>query len=139
MRAIETVFQEAGVELPPRRLVTIGTVSVDEPLLAVMYGGTSVGTPGNEMTVPMRQEQPRSATWNVELWRSQPILGAGGRIPTPEQERDAAETIMNDQWLLIQSAYAADQMGVGVIARVGVNEPQGGTVGSSMSLELQIP
>jgi hypothetical protein len=124
--------------LPERRLITIGTVAVDAPLLAVMYGGVASGSPGATSIQPFRTDDPRAATFDVELWRSFPALDASGNPPTPEQEQAVAETLMQDSWLLMESAYACDQMGVGVIATAGVNVPQGEMAGVSMQLSLQV-
>lgn len=139
LSTIEATFTEAGVALPDRRLLTIGSVAVDGPLLAVMFGGLLVGPPGNELATPLRGESPRSATFNIELWRNTPALGPSGTIPTEAEESAAAEIVMQDAWLLGESAHQADQMGVGVIWRVAVNEPQGQLAGSSMILDIQVP
>lgn len=126
--------------LPSRQLVTIGSVSVDEPLLAVMFGGVSVGPPGNELNIPRRGEtDPRTAVFNVELWRSAGTSLPSGLPGTPRMVTDAAKVIMQDAWLLLESAYASDQLGVGIIANVVVQAPQGDLVGASMAIEIQVP
>lgn len=126
--------------LPELRYTTIGSVAVDAPLLAVMYGGVTVGPPGNAMNRPYRWDNdPRTAALNVELWRQYPGLGASGLVPSSEAMQEAAEISMQDSWLLLESAYAADQLGIGVIANVAVNPPQGEMVGMNMTLELQVP
>lgn len=124
--------------LPDRQLITFGTVAVDTPLLAVMYGGVISGAPGMTITRPFRTDDPRAATFDVELWRSFPALDAAGNPPTAAQEQAVAETLMQDSWLLMESAYACDQMGVGVVATAGINNPQGEMAGVSMTLTLQV-
>jgi hypothetical protein len=138
-QVIEKVFSDNRVELPDRRIITIGSVAVDEPLLAVMFGGVAVGPPGNELNTPLRGESPRSLTFNVELWRQTPAIGPTGVSPSPTEITASAETIMMDSWLLLEAAYASDQLGVGVIANVTVNEPQGEMSGVAMAIELQVP
>jgi hypothetical protein len=128
----------AATPLPDRQIITIGTVAVDAPLLAVMYGGVASGSPGSIITRPFRTDDPRTATFDVELWRSFPALDAAGHPPTPDEEQAVAETLMQDSWLLMESAYGCDQMGVGVIATAGVNAPQGEMAGVSMQLSLQV-
>jgi hypothetical protein len=139
LRTIEETYAEAGVELPDRRVLTAGSVAVDTPLLAVMFGGLLVGPPGNELSTPMHVESPRSATFNIELWRTEPTIGPSAIIPTEAEESAAAEVVMQDAWLLGEAAGRADQMGVGVIWRVAVNEPQGGMVGAAMAMDIQVP
>lgn len=139
MERVVATFDAANVDLPDMRLVTVGSVSVDGPLLAVMFGGIAVGPPGNEMTTPLRHEAPRTVTVNVELWRRAPALSDAGAVPTPDAISAAAEIIMNDTWLLLEGAYASDQMGVGIIANATVNEPNGEMQGVAMALEVQIP
>jgi hypothetical protein len=124
--------------LPERQVITIGTVAVDAPVLAVMYGGVVVGSPAAQLTRPFRDNDPRTATFNVELWRSFPALDSAGNPPTAAQEQAVAEILMQDSWLLLESAYATDQMGVGVVASSAVNDPQGEMAGVSMHLELQV-
>jgi hypothetical protein len=131
---------EAATPLPSRRLTTIGSVAVDETLLAVMFGGVAVGPPGNELNQPRRGEtDPRTATFNVELWRNAGTSSPNGMAAPARMTSDAAKIVMQDAWLLLESAYACDQLGVGIIANVAVNEPQGDLVGCSMTIEVQVP
>jgi hypothetical protein len=139
MQVIEKTFDDYGIELPERRVIAIGSVAVDAPLVAVMFGGVAVGAPGNELNAPLRGDSPRSLTFNVELWRQTPAIGPSGLAPTATEITTSAEAIMNDSWLLLEAAYASDQLGVGVIANVTVNEPQGEMSGVSMAVELQVP
>lgn len=143
LETIEKTYEETAPEelaLPPNRLVTIGSVAVDNPLLAVMFGDITVGPPGNEMNTPYAGDNaPRTASLNIELWRRAPSLSPLGNVPSNLAISTAAEAIMQDSWLLLEAVFAADQLGVGVIARVGVNEPNGEMQGVSVALEIQIP
>lgn len=139
LQVVEKTFADGDVALPERRLITIGSVAVDEPLLAVMYGGVTSGPPGNELNTPYRGDAPRSLTFNVELWRSTPAIGPAGLPPSAAEVTASAETVMTDSWLLLEAAYASDQLGIGVIANVTVNEPQGEMSGVSMAIEMQVP
>lgn len=143
LSTIETQFSEAGIELPTRRIITVGSVAVDEEILAVMFGGVYTGLPGNELNTPISNRSegivPRSAVFNVELWRYVQGLTATGAAPPAELETAAAEKSTDDSWHLLESAFRADQMGIGVIARVDVNPPQGEFHGVSMVVELTIP
>lgn len=139
LERIVTMYEANNTPLPARRLITIGSVAVDDELVAVMFGGVSVGPPGNEMDRPLRQEQPRSMVYNVELWRDTPSITESGNAPAPEDIQDSSELIMHDAWLLLEAAYTADMTGTGIIANVSVLEPQGQLHGVAMNLELQVP
>jgi hypothetical protein len=143
LATIETQFSAAGIELPARRVITVGSVAVDDELLAVMFGGVYTGLPGNEQNTPVSNRGegfvPRTAVFNVELWRYVPALTGSGQAPSPEIETAAAEKTTDDAWHLLEAAFNSDQMGIGVIARVDVNEPQGEYHGISMVVELVIP
>lgn len=145
LRTIEQQFDIAvsagwATALPERRLLAIGAVAVDDPQLAVMFGGINVGPPGNEMTAPIKDDQPRSTRWNIELWRPIQTSMPSGYDSAPEATVSAhSEVVMQDSWVLLEAAYKCDQWGVGVIAGVAVNEPNGDMVGCSMTLEIQIP
>lgn len=143
LAVIESQFSAAGIELPARRVLTVGTVAVDEEVLAVMFGGVYSGPPGNELNTPVSNRGdgfvPRSAVFNIELWRYIPALTSSGQAPAPELETESTEGVTDDAWHLLEAAFQADQLGVGVIARVDVVEPQGEFHGISMVVELQIP
>jgi hypothetical protein len=141
LNVVEATFTADGTSLPARRFVSIGAVAVDGELLTVMYGGAYTGTPGNELNTPLslRMDAPRSMSLNVELWRKFPGLSSQGTAPTSDAMSNAAERLMHDSWLLIEAAFAADQLGAGVIANAGVNPPQGEYAGVTMVVELQIP
>jgi len=139
MQKIVETFDAAGIELPTNRVITVGTVAVDEPLLAVMFGGISVGPPGNELNTPYRGDAPRTATMNVELWRRTPSLTPSGAIPSSASISASAESTMDDSWHLLEAGYRTDQMGVGIVANVAVLPPQGEMSGVSMAIEVTIP
>lgn len=143
LATIEAQFSAAGIELPARRVITVGSVAVDDELLAVMFGGVYTGPPGNELNSPISNRAggfvPRTASFNIELWRYIPALTSTGQAPSAAIETAAAEAVTDDSWCLLEAAFAADQLGVGVIARVDVNEPQGEYHGISMIVEIQIP
>lgn len=140
LKTIEDVYEEASIDLPDRRLLTIGSVAVDEPLVAVMYGGLVAGPPGNETNFQAHGGMlPRTALFNIEIWRETPAIGPSGLLPSSAEESKAAEATMQDTWLLAESALRTDQMLVGVVYRIGVHAPEGQLAGCSMTLEVQIP
>lgn len=136
LQTIVSMYAAKNVALPTRRVVTIGTVAVDEPILAIMYGGVSVGPPGHESQQPDQGNSPRTLLFNVELWRETPNIGPAGSAPSASAVSAAAEIIMQDSWMLVEAAFSSDQTGIGVIARATVNAPQGAMIGVSMLLEM---
>ena len=135
-----TELAEYVEPLPERRVITVGSVSVDNPLLAVMYGGTAIGLPGNDFTQPMTGDALRTATFNIELWRVTQTSSAGGLLPASDSVvTQHAFTVMQDSFALLEAAGACDPRQAGVVASVAVNEPQGDTQGVSMLLQIGIP
>src|SRR6266446_335704 len=104
LETIVSVYAAKGVPLPDRQLVTIGTVAIDEPILAIMYGGVSVGPPGHEIHTPDQGNSPRTLLFNVELWRETPNIGPAGSAPDATLVSAAAEIIMQDSWMLVEAA-----------------------------------
>lgn len=136
---IVRVFDENNIELPVRRVITIGSLAVDTPVLGVMFGGVTIGPPGNELNTPFRGDAPRSITLNVELWRVTDAADFGGSEPSAEVISAQAETAMNDTWWLMEAATQSDQSGAGSIVTITPSAPQGERHGVSMIVEQQIP
>lgn len=131
--------------LPERREIVIGALAVDDKrgVLGVMFGGTHVGPPGNELSSPFKGNQPRSAIFNVELWRPVDTGRSGAaaaRAPKAAVIIDQAKTAMLDSWYLIEAAFKCDfPGGPGVIASTSPLAPSGGQQGIQLSLTLQVP
>lgn len=139
LATIVKTYADKGIDLPERHVITIGTVAVEEPIVAIMYGGLTVGPPGNEMRGPSQDDAPRSLLFNVEMWRNAPGLSTNGLPPAPDKVTAAAEMSMMDSWLLMDAAYASDQIGVGIVARTSVLEQRGDMIGISLMLEMVTP
>ncbi len=126
--------------LPKRRVITVGMVTVDSPVLAVMYGGTSIGLPGNDFTQPMKGDALKTASFNIELHRRTQLSSASGLLPAPDSViTQHAFVTMQDSYALLEAAGACDPRQAGVVASVGVLEPSGEIQGVSMLLQLAIP
>lgn len=139
LATIVQTYADVGIALPSRHVITVSTVAVEEPLIAVMYGGATVGPPGNELRGPSQDDAPRSLLFNVELWRGAPGLGSNGLPPAADDVTAAAEMAMQDSWLLLDAAYRSDQIGVGIVARTAVLAQQGDMIGISLMLEMVTP
>lgn len=131
---------EYAEALPERQVITVGSVSVDSPVLAIMYGGTSIGLPGNDFTQPMGTDALHTVTFNIELHRQTQTSSASGLYPAPDDTiTKRAFVTMQDSYVLLQAARSCDPRGVGVVASVEVFEPQGDMQGVSMLLQIAIP
>jgi hypothetical protein len=131
---------EYAEPLPKRRVITVGMVTVDTPVLAVMYGGTSIGLPGNDFTQPMKGDALKTASFNIELHRQTKLSSASGLLPAPDSViTQHAFVTMQDSFVLLEAAGACDPRQAGVVASVGVLEPSGEIQGVSMLLQIAIP
>jgi hypothetical protein len=135
------VFEDAGVELPSRRVITVGEAAIEDESVTIMWGGTLVGPPANEVTLS-RGETPRSATFDVQIWRSV-VQGRGGahtaHAPRPDAIADKAFRAMMDAWLLMDVARLVDVEAIGTLASTAALPPSGGLQGVAMTLTLAVP
>jgi hypothetical protein len=126
--------------LPSRQVITVGSVSVDSPTLAIMYGGTRIGLPGNEAAQPANGDALRTVTFNIELWRRTQTSSASGLRPAGDSViTNHAFITMQDSHVLLEAAGECDPRQAGVVASVDVYEPQGDMQGVSMMLQIAIP
>ena len=140
---VVTVFNSAGVELPPRRFLAVGEPVHDCEELVLTFRGIENGAPGDTGGAATCNA-PITSTFEVHLVRCFPTPTGRGMTP-PEANVLTANALglMNDSWLLMQSANAMNSDTMysmfGFIASVAVGEPQGGFVGVVLSLEAAVP
>jgi hypothetical protein len=144
LERVQSVFQSYNVELPTRRYWTMGQPAIDCEQLVVSFVQMYLGAPGAQVGDPQRCHVPRSATLNITISRSTPIVGQNGRPPAPEKIQVASETLAYDAWVLMQSINQLDQwdetgFGVGVIATLDVTSPEGGFQTTNMTLTMAVP
>jgi hypothetical protein len=141
---VEAVFQSHNINLPQRRYWTMGQPAIDCEQLVVSFLQMFLGTPGAQVGEPQRCHVPRSATINISISRQIPIAGPSGKAPSPERIQQASETLAYDSWVLMESVNLLDQwdetgFGVGVIATLEADAPEGGYQTSSMTITMAIP
>ena len=144
LERVESVFQSYNVELPQRRYWTMAQPAVDCEQLVVFFQQLYLGPPGAQVGEPQRCHVPRSATLTISIARATPIVGQNGRPPAPEKIQAASEILAYDAWVLMQSINELDQWdetgyGVGVIATLEVNPPEGGFQTTNMVLTMAVP
>jgi hypothetical protein len=139
---VVATFESVGIALPNRQEITVGDLVVDNEVLGVMFGGVHVGPPANEVSQPYRGNQPRTALFDIQLWRTVDTGEGGARGYTPPKTSrviSQAKTAMLDAWYLLEAAYRCDQMNVGVVATTAPLPPQGGLQGIALSMSVQVP
>jgi len=137
-------YANYDMPLPSRQYFTMGQPAIDCEQLVVSFVQMYVGSPGDEATQPRRCNDPRSATINVSVVRQVPVVGQNGRPPTAEAIQDFAEISAYDAYILLDSAALMDTweesgFGLGVIATVEVQTPEGGFQNTVLTLTLAVP
>ena len=144
LERVQSVFQSYNVELPVRRYWTMATPAVDCEQLVVYFQQLYLGPPGAQVGEPQRCHVPRSATITISIARETPIVQQNGRPPAPERIEQASEVMAIDSWVLMESINQLDQWddtgyGVGVIATLAVNPPEGGFQTTEMTVTMAVP
>ena len=144
LERVQIVFESYNVELPKRRYWTMATPVVDCEQLVVFFQQLYLGPPGAEVGEPQRCHVPRSATLTISIARATPIVNQNGRPPSPEKIEEAAEVLSIDSWVLMESINQLDQWddtgyGIGVIATLAVNPPEGGFQTTDMTITMAVP
>ena len=137
-------YASYNMPLPSRRYYTMGEPALDCEQLVVSFLQAYVGSPGDEANQPRRCNDPRSATLNVIVTRSIPVVGQNGRPPSAETIQSASEIIAYDAYILLDSAAQIDQwensgFGMGVIATVESRTAEGGLQSTVLTVTTAIP
>ena len=137
-------YASYNMPLPSRRYYTMGEPALDCEQLVFSFLQAYVGSPGDEANQPRRCNDPRSATLNVIVTRSIPVVGQNGRPPSAETIQSASEIIAYDAYILLDSAAQIDQwensgFGMGVIATVESRTAEGGLQSTVLTVTTAIP
>ena len=144
LNAVITTYTSYTMPLPGRRYYTLGSPAIDCEQVTVSMLQMYIGTPGDEATSPRRCNDPRSVTLLVQVSREVPTVGQNGRPPSGDSIQDGAEISAYDAWILLDSARTLDQwdpanFGLGVIATVEANSPEGGFQTVTMTITMAVP
>ncbi len=145
LNRVITCYGSFDMPLPARRYWTFGAPAVDCEQLVVSMIQMYVGTPGDEANEPRRCNDPRSATLNIAVSRAVPISQQNGNPPSADDIQDAAVVSAYDAWVLMESVNQLDvwgevgAYGLGVIATVDAEAPEGGFTTTRMTITLAIP
>lgn len=142
---VEQTYNSYNMPLPPKRYWNFAPPAVDCEQLVVSLIQMYIGAPGDEATEPRRCHDPRSATLNITVSRAVPIVGANGNPPSAQAIKDAATVAAYDAWILMESVNNFDSwagngaFGLGVIATVDAEGPEGGFQNVRMTITMAVP
>ncbi len=145
LNRVITVYDSYNMPLPSRRYYTMATPVVDCEQICVSFIQMYIGSPGDEATEPRKCSDPRSATLSIQVARGVPVVQQNGNPPRPDDIQNASEVSALDAWILIESmnsldAWAGDgPFGLGVIATVDADPPEGGFQTTRMTLTMAVP
>lgn len=125
LRRVVEAYTTAGVELPQRRLWSVGAVTEECSQLAVMLADLQ---PEPSELSPTCDTVMR-ATITVSVTRCVPVASNrnGDRPPTPQQLKDSGTLLGTDAYLLSKIACQLDLYGMGGLGtEVTVEDPTGG-------------
>ena len=139
------LYAQANVPLPQRQYWMTGRPAEDCEQVVVSLIQVYLGTPGDQAVTPRKCSDPRSAVFNISITRAVPVAQQNGSPPTPASIQAASEWGAVDAWLLIDSLKEFDKWdplggpGLGVIATVLVDDPQGGMQSTNLNLTVVVP
>lgn len=144
LNQVVSSYASYNMPLPSRQYYMMGEPALDCEQLVVSFVQAYVGSPGDEANQPRRCNDPRSATLNVIITRSIPVVGQNGRPPSAETIEAAAEIVAYDAYILLDSAAQIDQweasgFGMGVIATVESRTAEGGLQSTVLTVTTAIP
>lgn len=145
LNRVINIYDSFNMPLPARRYYTMATPVVDCEQLCVSLIQMYIGSPGDEATEPRRCSDPRSATLSIQVARQIPITQANGQPPRADDIQNAAEVSALDAWVLMESVYNLDAWaspggyGLGIIATVDADPPEGGFQTTRMTITMAVP
>jgi len=138
-------YTHHGVTLPTRRYWSINEEAIDCEQLVVTFQQLYIGPPGDEATRPQKSNSPRSAVLKATVARPIPTTNGRGLVPTEEKIQQGSEISAVDAWVLLDCVAFLDQwentgaFGIGVIATVDTDPPQGGFQTVTATFTIAVP
>jgi hypothetical protein len=136
---IIATFESYEIDIPARRIITMGLPPYDCEQLTVSLIQMYYGLPGAQAQTPQRCDGPITAVVAVQVLRAIPLGDMSGNPPKPEDATNSVLAQVTDAWALMRSLAALDEFGLGVIADVVSAEPQGGYDGPVLTLTMAVP
>ena len=142
MDKVIAVFDSAGVPLPDRRFITVGSPVYDCEELVVVFQSLEKGLPGGGGE-PANCDMPSTASFEVHLVRCFPVPMSSPVPPSPISLTSNADGLMIDSWLMLGAIDELNRdpfTGLGgMVYSVSVGEPSGGLVGVVASVQAMVP
>jgi len=142
LATVISVYDEKGVPLPSRQYWTMGRAPEDCAQVTVSLIQVYLGTPGDQASTPQHCNQVRTAVLNVAVTRDFPV-GENGKAVGVDRIMEASKWGAIDSMVLSSSLNDFDMwedgyQGLGVIATIATNDPQGGVQTTNMNLSMAI-
>jgi hypothetical protein len=142
---VVVVYDSYNMPMPTRRYYTLATPVVDCEQICVAFVQMYLGTPGDEATEPRRCHDPRTATIQIQVARAVPVSQGNGQPPRAQDIQNAAYVSALDAWILMESINNFDvwsgdgPFGLGVIATVDADPPEGGFQTTRLTITMAVP
>lgn len=134
-----------NVPLPNKRYWKVGAPVIDCEQLVLSVAQMYIGLPGDPASEPMRCNSPRSVVFRAVLARCLPSPDNRGNEPTAEKQQEYANIQAVDAWALLDAVAFLDDwdavgaFGLGVIATIDIEDPQGGFQSVVATFTMAIP
>jgi hypothetical protein len=138
-------FNYHNVTLPSKIYWKVGAPVIDCEQLVLSVDSMFLGPPGNALPQPVRSNAPRSVVFRAMIARQIPVVDGRGYEPSGAVQQEASEILAVDMWVLLDSvAYldawdAVGAFGLGVVADVQFEEPQGGYQVITATFTMAVP
>lgn len=138
-------FGHYNVPVPSKQYWKVGSPVIDCEQLVLSVDSMFLGSPGNEITQPVRCNSPRSATFRAFVARQMPMPDVRGNEPSGAKQQEASEIMAVDMWVLLDAVRHLDgwdtvgAFGLGVVGNVQFEEPQGGYQVITATFTIAVP
>ena len=138
-------FDYHNVPLPTKRYWKFGAPVVDCEQLVLSVVQSYIGLPGQPASEPMRSNSPRSVVFRAVLVRCLPEPDSRGNEPAASKQQEYANISAVDAWTLLDAVAhldtwdSLDAFGLGVMATVDIEDPQGGFQPVIATFTMAIP
>lgn len=145
LERLQDRFDYHNVTLPAKKYWKVGAPVIDCEQLVLSVAQLYIGPPGNPVPQPMRCNSPRSVVFRAMIAREIPIVDGRGHEPAAAIQQAASEVSAVDAWVLLDAVAhldgwdVVDAFGMGVVANIDVEEPQGGLQVVTATFAMAIP
>lgn len=144
LERVEAVYQSYNVPLPNRRYWMVGDPALDCEQVVIAFDQLYLGPPGDEIAQPNRCNVPRSVTFRILISREIAVVGVNGRPPSGDKIQQTSVLPAIDAWVLMETVREFDMWdetgyGLGVVAMLQIQGPEGGFQTVGLQLTMAVP